>query len=128
MVLGGELLELPQQRVIERQIVGDARLAPDDQVGVVPGERPVGAELVGQRQRRVDSLGRVVPDAGLDQRDRGLADGGERRGQGERERAGSGGGRERGDAERAEREPEGGGADGGWRRGRAGRGPGGRGR
>jgi hypothetical protein len=49
VILGRELLDLPQQPVVDGQVVGDARLAPDDQVGVIGRERPGGAELPGQR-------------------------------------------------------------------------------
>src|SRR3984893_3940572 len=61
--LSGQLLDAAEQGVVGRQVVGDARLTPDDEVGMLLRERGSRAELPGQGLRGVDPLHGVV-DAG----------------------------------------------------------------
>src|SRR5262249_9421892 len=98
----GQRLDLAQQCHVGRraagEVIGDAGLAPDDQVRPDPAERAVLAQLGGQRLARVGPLCFVVYHAGLDQRDRDLADGGKRRRERERQRPRARGGDEDDDA------------------------------
>src|SRR6202000_2670712 len=78
--LAGQLLDAAEQAVVGRQVVGDARLTPDDEVGTILRERASRAELPGQGLRGVDPLHGVV-DAGyarLHEGHRRLPDGRER--------------------------------------------------